>query len=716
MKKLLGFITSFSLISGATITAVSCNSVQRFKDVTITDELASKIIYGLTNSDDFNLANRDIFYKDIDFKNKVIDMINERISAANYKSSIVSLNQSLGLSDDSKDSGLERNKEVLSNLASFNLFNEYTTKRLESSVNIDETDKIYRDKIHPLNPIKLKVNSKEQAGNYAIYYKTENNKWLRWQMTGEFDLINSSTISTYQIPSIELLTNLGNNFRIGILDDEKSKTQDYITNTNSVDDNGKGNNGQGDNKIDWYQNDEKKPFETNGEGIIKYRFAYYFKTRVESKLFSNLLGSSYLDSKLSEDVFDNTTASSRKLILNGASQLISNIQSNFNQQTNTVSNVKMVWALSTEAKNIGKIDKLINDYFVSGQKLKSNKLPLKFIYELITTKGIEVESNVEPKDIKLGLDIKNESKQGSDAFLAMSGFNGFVQNDKETIKSLNGDLKISDDAKKAVSKINTPMILTNNGNGYDSDVKGNKDVVFVLPIYLNDVFSTSDIQIQKQANNDYTLNILENTWTDMSQKFDITNKNNNEKELTIKSINTNGNDKVQIANKDKKWYVKLKNGQSEGNIEITYSNEAMNKTITLKKVEKSNYKTLDVTKKLADTNNNKDLFSNVDKDFTKSFITYDYNIKNYRNLLDKQNSIYDWFNSEKSSADILSLSAENKQTLLDQLKSIISNNDDVKNAAKTELYSQYLKSDSVKYQDLFDEISKFIRDDEVTFD
>ncbi|MBY7704123.1 hypothetical protein JIY74_28135 [Vibrio harveyi] len=75
---------------------------------------------------------------------------------------------------------------------------------------------------------------------------------------------------------------------------------------------------------------------------MKYRFAYYFKTRVESKLFSDLLGSSYLDSKLYEDVFDNTTASSRKLILNGASQLISNIQTNFNQQTNTVSNVKMV--------------------------------------------------------------------------------------------------------------------------------------------------------------------------------------------------------------------------------------------------------------------------------------------------------------------------------------------------------------------------------------
>ncbi|AJM71993.1 hypothetical protein [Mycoplasma yeatsii] len=715
MKKLLGFITSLSLISGAAITAVSCSSVQRFKDVTITDELANKIIYGLTNSDDFSFANRDIFYKDIDYKNRIIDMMNEKISAANYKSSIINLNNNLGLTGDSDDAGTQRNKEVLSNLATFNLFNEYTTKRIESGADIDETDKIYRDKIHPLNPIKLRVNGKEKAGKYAIYYKSTDSKWLRWQMTGEFDVLNSGTKrSIYQIPSIELLTNLGNNFRIGILDDEKSKTQDYITNTNSVDDEGKGN-GHGDNKITWYTNEEKKTFETNGEGIIKYRFAYYFKTKIESKLFSNLLGSSYLDSKLYEDVFDNTTASSRKLLINGASQLISNIQTNFNQQSNTVSNVKMIWSLSTEAKNINKIDKLVNDYFINGQKLENNKLSLKSIYEIITTKGFEVELNSKIEKT-IGLDIENESKQGSDPFLAMSGFNGFVQNDKDTIKSLNGDLKISDDAKKAVSKINTPMILTNDGKGYDSDVKGNKDVVFVLPIYLNDIFSTSDIQIQKQSNSEYSLKVLENTWTDMSQKFDITNKNNDEKEVVISDIpNTDANN-VEIAHKDKKWYVKLKNGQEEGKIKVIYNNKE-EKTITLKKVKKSEYKILDVTKKLSDENkNNKDLFSNVDKDFTKSFITYDYNIKNYRNVLEKQNSMYDWFKSDKSSADILNLSAENKQTLLDQLKSIISNNDDVKNAAKTELYSQYLKSDSVKYQDLFDEISKFIRDDEVTFD
>ncbi|MBY7704124.1 hypothetical protein JIY74_28140 [Vibrio harveyi] len=66
-------------------------------------------------------------------------------------------------------------------------------------------------------------------------------------MTGEFDLLNSSTTSTFQIPSIELLTNLGNNFRIGILDEGESKDQKYITNTNVVSDIGKGvvvNNGK----------------------------------------------------------------------------------------------------------------------------------------------------------------------------------------------------------------------------------------------------------------------------------------------------------------------------------------------------------------------------------------------------------------------------------------------------------------------------------------
>ncbi|WP_330216922.1 hypothetical protein [Mycoplasma putrefaciens] len=135
--------------------------------------------------------------------------------------------------------------------------------------------------------------------------------------------------------------------------------------------------------------------------------------------------------------------------------------------------------------------------------------------------------------------------------------------------------------------------------------------------------------------------------------------------------------------------------------------------VELKKIEEKKYKTLDITQRLSNSEKNIELFG---KEAKKSFISYDYNLKDYQNLKEKQNDAYEWNQSPKSSADILDLSTESKQALLDQLKSLTSSIEDVQNAAKTELYSQYLNANEIKYKELFDEISKFVRDDIPTLD
>ncbi|SYV95664.1 Uncharacterised protein, partial [Mycoplasma putrefaciens] len=151
----------------------------------------------------------------------------------------------------------------------------------------------------------------------------------------------------------------------------------------------------------------------------------------------------------------------------------------------------MVWAFSSSEPN--EIFKDIQKFINSSGSINKQKT-LKEIY----------------KEIKK----PNDSKQGNDPFLSMGGFNGFVQNDKDSIKSLSGDLKINDSAKKEIAKVTEPSILTNSGSGYESTIKGNKDFIFVLPIYLNDIFSTKNIQLSKMdgMKQKYKLNVLENTW------------------------------------------------------------------------------------------------------------------------------------------------------------------------------------------------------------
>ncbi|AGJ90893.1 hypothetical protein [Mycoplasma putrefaciens] len=674
MKRLLTFLGIISISSGTMLTVVSCNSIQRFSNPTITDELANKIIASLKQNNDFKFTNGNIFYN-FNFKDLIISRLNQLISEKRYNEISRDLSNNLNI-EESKNQN--KSEQVLSNLATLKLFNEYTAKRSDKG-NTDQVDLTYR-KGPGLNPYDLEKDNNVKV-KYAIYYKN-NTDWLRWQTTGEFtpEKANDLEIEPFQIPDLSVLTNQKDNFRIGILD--QADKLEYIKNTSKVNNNGMG---KSNNYVKWYPSDQQSPFETTGQNIIKYRFAYYFKTEIKSKLFSELLGNSYLDSNLYFLRNDNSSASDKKIILSGTNKLISNIQSNFTQQDSIVSNIKMIWSFSNSEPN--KILKQINESIKSDYSLIKGK-KLQEIYSAITK-----EKNI------------NSSKQGNDPFLSMSGFNGFAQNDKDSIKSLSGDLKVSDSAKKDIAKVTTPSILTNGGSGYESAIKGDKEFVFVLPIYLNDVFSTKNIQLTKNnRGSDYNLNVLENTWTDMGQKYKIDQKYF-DKFTLISKIEKNDSDSVETVSKNNKWYVKLKG--SEAKINVSYK-DGSKITVQLKKVDQKNYKTLDITQKLVDNQKNKDIFG---KEAKKSFISYDYNLKDYQNLKEKQNDAYEWNQSDKSSADIIDLSTESKQALLDQLKSLTSSIEDVQNAAKTELYSQYLNADQIKYQELFDEISKFVRDD-----
>ncbi|WP_330216921.1 hypothetical protein [Mycoplasma putrefaciens] len=523
MKKLLTFLGIISISSGTMLTVVSCNSIQRFSNPTITDELANKIIAGLKQNNDFNFSNGDIFYGS-NFKEMITDRLNQLISEKKYDEISKDLSNTLNtIESKSKDKA----EQVLTNLATLKLFNEYTAKRSDKG-NTDQVDLTYR-KGPGLNPYELESDNKDDKNDnvYAIYYK-DNGNWLRWQTTGEFTPENAkdSEIEPFQIPDLSVLTDGKDNFRIGIL--EKSKDTSYIKSTAKIDEMGKGQD-NGNQVVKWYKPSDKKEIFT-GEDIIRHRFAYYFKTEIKSKLFANLLGNSYLDSNLYFSRNDNSSASDKKIVLSGTNRLINNVQSNFTQQDSTISNVKMVWSFSNSEPN--KILEKISESIKSDGSLIKKK-NLKQIYSEI-----------------IGQNIKNNSKQGNDPFLSLGGFNGFVQNDKDSIKSLSGDLKISDLAKKDIAKVSTPSILTNGGSGYESTIKGDKDFIFILPIYLNDIFSTNDIQFNKNdgASSNYTLNVLEDTWTDLSQKYKLDEKYFNNF-IKISNVNNSGSSNVQIAKK-----------------------------------------------------------------------------------------------------------------------------------------------------------------------
>ncbi|WFQ91820.1 hypothetical protein MFERI14815_00432 [Mycoplasma feriruminatoris] len=727
MKKLITILGSLCLSAGAVITVVSCTAKnEKFEKPSITEELAQKIISGLKLSNDFNFTAGERFSK-LDYKSLILDMINETISKNKYSDNLNNLSKKFGLDIPKvKESGDKKAQEVLKNLSTIKLFAEYTSKRSADEYS-DSIDLGYSEN-YPLNPYNLEsTDKKKDNSTYAIYYKANNSMgssssgsssngggsnsgqiWLRWQTTGEFDTLTSKVPSTSQLPSISLLTESDSkNFRIAKLTNPTD--QNYINKTLSVTNDGKQNNngsGSGNEKVEWYKVKGQDKFETDGQGIMQYRFMYHFKTKIEAKLFNDLLGHAYIDSNLFLDKSDNKSASNKKIILNNVSKLISDIQSNYSQVDKTISNIKMVWAFSLEQQKVSNVNSKINDYINPDGTLKNkdNQKTLKKVFDQI-------------KSV-----TSNESKQGTDSLLSISGFNGFVKNKDNSVESLSGDLKITEDAKKAVAAVNVPSLLTNNNRGYNSEINGNVDYVFVLPIYLNDLFSSSDMQIQKSTSNGggsnggpgsnnekYELKIMPNTWVNLNDKYSFERKYF--KNLEIKDVKSSNNGDVLVAKRDGKWYVSLKDKDNK-EINVTYS-DGSQKVISLKKVEEKNKKSLDFTHKLLETDFNKKLFNNNLKNFN---ISYDINLKNYDNIKDKQNDAYIWNNDPKKSNDIQELSAAKKQVLLDQLEAITAKNPDVQNAAKTELYSAYLYTDGIYYKSLFDEISKYIESEKPTLD
>ncbi|UKS54117.1 hypothetical protein [Mycoplasma feriruminatoris] len=712
MKKLITILGSLCLSAGATVTSVACTTKNdKFDKPSITDELAQKIISGLKLSNDFSFTRGEQFSK-LDYKSLILDMINETISKNKYSDNLSNLSRKFGLSiPKTKELGEKKAQEVLKNLATIRLFADYTSKRAaeEHSDNID----LGYSENYPLNPYNLGLEkNKKDDTVYAIYYKNPTSTngggstWLRWQTTGEFDTPQNTVPSIPQLPSVSLLTENKNNFRIAKL--TKPTDQQYINKTASVSDDGKETGNGKTEQVEWYKISNNN-FETDGQGIMQYRFMYHFKTKIESKLFNDLLGHAYIDSNLFIDKNDNTSASNKKIILNNVSKLISDIQSNYSQVDRTVSNVKMVWVFSLDQQKISEANKQIEGFVNSNGLLtnKDSKNKIKNVFDKIKEK------------------VTNESKQGTDSLFSISGFNGFVKNKDTTIESLSGDLKITEEAKKAVAQVNAPALLTNNNRGFASEVSGNVDYVFVLPIYLNDIFSANDMQIKKTTSNgggsnggpgtgtagqSYELNILKNTWVNLNDKYSLDNRYF--KNLNIKKVTSKSNGDVLIANKDNKWYVSLKDDKSDRQIEVEYSDNTK-KTISLKKIEEKDKKALDFTYRLSSLEFNQQLFKDKLKNTS---ITYDINLKNYDNIKDKQNDAYIWNNDPKKSNDIQELSAAKKQVLLDQLEAITAKNPDVQNAAKTELYSAYLYTDGIYYKSLFDEISKYIESEKPTLD
>ncbi|SYV95648.1 Uncharacterised protein, partial [Mycoplasma putrefaciens] len=157
------------------LTVISCSSVQRFSDPSITDKLAEKVILDLKQNADFNFNNGDIFYK-LNFKELITNKLNQLISEKKYEEISKDLSTTLNISEDKER---KKSEQVLSNLATLKLFNEYTAKRSDKG-NTDQVDLTYT-KNFGLNPYELQKDKNGKDKNvYAIYYKVKADNGEKW--------------------------------------------------------------------------------------------------------------------------------------------------------------------------------------------------------------------------------------------------------------------------------------------------------------------------------------------------------------------------------------------------------------------------------------------------------------------------------------------------------------------------------------------------------
>lgn len=507
MKKLLALLGALGISVSASTVVVACgqnNSVERFS---IAKVISDQIFMDLLNDEDNNFSKSkakvlDLIMKNPDILLKRVQDLTSRLSNEHFKNQI-NKNLKLNLQENKYQEELD---EITSDLARNQFYLQYTNNKLTNpATSMDETLHISGNTNGRLNPKNLLVNDKitKDENKYFIYVRDtkEGDTWSRWQYRHEISREESKEdYPKYKLPTIE---NLQNNEFI-VLKSSEEKPLGFSVTISDADLDDQNNwclvDDKGEIKDDGYiYSKDGKTVKMDGKTALEYRFQAYFKNQIfneffsknketKTNIFESLLTMTYLDTNFYNISRNQKTQTQEDAFLNIGSNLAQFTQS-WNKQSGYNSKLKMIWSFTLKREQMTKAWETINPYLKSDQTLKNNsRQSLKKIYD------------------KLNLALKdaggNISKLGSDPFFNLGGYNGLVKVDAENnVTSVDGNFMINDAAKTKIAKAKGPSILTADGRstGFDSEISGEYDFVFVLPIYLIDLLNDRTIDLSNES-------------------------------------------------------------------------------------------------------------------------------------------------------------------------------------------------------------------------
>ncbi|ATQ35405.1 hypothetical protein MENTO_v1c02540 [Mesoplasma entomophilum] len=692
MKKLLAIIAAVGLTATTSSVVVSCTTtVNRFSKLNFSDKkIYDTLILKMLDNEFISVSQAQKFLKisDSEIITDVLKILDRKIAEEEYKATSSTLASTFKVKE--KDVKENITNKLLNDLATNQFFSEYTAAIIGNSKGL-VNDYNYSNN-HSLNPFDL---FKDDAKiSYSIYFEnsedsktTTSGSLTRWQVRGEFGENN------WNIPSFETLNN--NKFYIVGSTDKKghvpaltakpsiSKVLNKETSVSDINGNFlvKPSESQ-----DWF----------TGKEIMKYRFQSYINAKIIPDIYTQLISLAYLDSNLYTTNLTNTNYTRSFARLNTTNKLVSSFQNSLTAAPTSVnSNIKLIWSFKADVSQdatewVNSYKKALNDPNAAGNViLKDDSIKI-------------LRDNF--NSTEAGDKLVNTTKLGMDPFsIGLKGYNGIVKNNDTGVEAISGSLSISTDAQTAAKSVNQPTLLTGpKGQGFAVGDKGESEIVLVLPLYLNDIYDATNVTILP-INGKAEMSIPENTWLPLGDKYS--------QSIDDMKEYSNPNNIDVIKDKSGNLYIKVQDGQESGQITLGKNRKT---TITVKSKD-------DTMLGIHETINKADssFTSSFDEDAQAKVKDTDkilFSILLARNSDPKSISqlTTNWNNSDKTSSDIKNLSATNKQLLISEIeKGLVTGDTDYTTEAKEELYTKYIMDgDNVLFQGLYDEISKYIKEDE----
>ncbi|ASZ09005.1 hypothetical protein CK556_01370 [Mesoplasma chauliocola] len=684
MRKLIAILAAVGLTATTSTVVVSCaNSVDRFNKLNFSDtNIYKTLIIKMRDNGLISVSEAQKFLSitDTEIIADVIKILDKNIADEEFKETSSSLASTLKVKNEAVDS---RTNILLRNLANNQFFTEYTSAIIKAGkAGVNEYDYMGTG----FNPKRILKN--DTWIKYSIYFKAESETtYKRWQTEAEH--------GKEQTPTIDEL----NNGKFFIVGNAKDETINSLPTTKKVIGQDEAittsaflavSSDQGDGSF-------------NGNDIMQYRFQSYINSKIVPELYSQLISLTYLDSNLLTTNWTSTNYANSFVRLDTTNKLVTSMQNSLISSTKQ-SNVKLIWSIKTDVSDSEGTPTDFNNWVRSYKELIKGSSSQAGNIEL--NEG-ELQKLLDAFKDQAGgeetTNVVNTTQLGADPFFGLKGYNGIVMNNDTGVAAISGNLEISTTAQTDAKAITRPTILTGNDEGYEVGDAGEREIVLVLPLYLNDIYDNSSISLLSETNGDINMSIPANTWIPLADKYSPAIDN-------VNIVSETKNIEV-IYDTNQNAYIKLNDKATSGEITL---GETIKHKVNIKVEDEPT--TLGVNQVIDKTNDS----------FTRAFSVEDaakvgetdkilYSIGFARNPDPRSNYnlSYTWNNDRKSSSDIKGLSANSKQLLLSEIENgIVKSDTDYTTEAKTELYTKYImEGDNVLYQGLYDELAKYIKDE-----